>query len=175
MQFMSIQEFYNKKIGRKLLFVTIVYAIVMVLIYVFIYLNKTEQALKEDYALITKLDNKITQGIRFKRILENITVPERKDSEILATQFLDNLKSRFPEINIEISNIQKEQKQLSYDITLKAETLWNRVVDILSFLEETEYPLIFIKSVALSSKGNTTGIDIKAHLKLFYQESEKRT
>ncbi|MGB9710766.1 MAG: hypothetical protein ACPLZA_04625 [Thermodesulfovibrio sp.] len=172
---MSIQEFYNKKIGRKLLFVTIVYAIVMVLLYVFIYLNKTEQALKEDYALITKLDNKITQGIRFKRILENITVPERKDSEILAAQFLDNLKSRFPEINIEISNIQKEQKQLSYDITLKAETLWNRVVDILSFLEETEYPLIFIKSVALSSKGNTTGIDIKVHLKLFYQESEKRT
>lgn len=174
MQFMSIRKFYSKKIGRKVLCVTILYAICMFLFSILIYLNKTEKSLNEDFALIRKLEQKINQTIKLKKTLDRIIIPERKNSEIFAAQFIDSLKARFPEVSIEISNMKKEQKQLSLEMNLKAETLWNRFIDILSFLEETEYPFIFIKSVNLSPKDNTLSIDIKTELKLFYQEDDKR-
>ncbi|WP_353683565.1 hypothetical protein V4D30_06715 [Thermodesulfovibrio sp. 3907-1M] len=139
-----------------------------------IYLDKTEKSIKEDAAFIKKLEHKINQSIRLKKTLESISIPEKKSAEILAAQFIDSLKAKFPEINIEISKMTKEQKQLSLDMSLKAETSWSRFTDLLSFLEETGYPFIFIKSISISQKGNSIGIDIKTELKLIYQEDDKR-
>lgn len=171
---MSIQEFYNKKIGKKVLFITILYATCMFLLSVLIYLNKTEKSLKEDFALISKVEQKINESIKIKKKLDSISIPERKNSEVFAAQFIDTLRAKFPELNIEISNLKKNQKQLSLEINLKSESSWNKFINILSFLEETEYPFIFIKSMTLSSKGNTISIEIKTELRLFYQEDEKR-
>lgn len=171
---MRIQKFYNKKIGKKVLFISIVYAIAMFLFSLLIYFNKTEKSLNEDFALITKLEHKIQETIKFKKTLDSIIIPERKNAEILVAQFMDDLKGRFPEVSIEISNMKKEQKQLSFEMNLKAESLWNRFIDILNFLEETEYPFIFIKAITLSPKENAIGIDIKTEIRLFYQEDDKR-
>lgn len=185
---MSIQEFYSKKIGEKVLFVTILYAICILCFSLLIYLNKTEKSLKEERALISKVEQKINQSIKISKKIDSIKIPvypesffkdtdlkkSKKNSEIFAAQYVDILKTRFPEFSIEISNLKKDQKQLSFDVSLKADTLWNRFIDILSFLEETEYPFIFIKSITLSSKENTISIDIKAELRLFYQEDDKR-
>ncbi|ACI20534.1 hypothetical protein TISLANDTSLP1_20890 [Thermodesulfovibrio yellowstonii] len=188
MQFMNIQEFYNKKIGKKVLFVTILYAICMLCFSLLIYLNKTEKSLKGDLALISKVEQKINQSIKINKKIDAIKIPvnsenfsndtvpkkSKRNSEIFAAQYIDILRTRFPEFTIEISNLKKDQKQLSFDVSLKSETLWNRFIDILSFLEETDYPFVFIKSITLSSKDNTIGIDIKAELRLFYQEDDKR-
>ncbi len=188
MRFMNIQEFYAKKIGRKVLFVTMLYAICMLLFSLLIYLNKTEGSLKRDLELISKVEQKINQIIKLNKKLDTIRIlansedffkdtnlkKSNKNSEIFAAQYIDILKAKFPELSVEISNLKKEQRHLSFDITLKSETLWNRFIDIVSFLEETEYPFIFIKSITLSSNGNAIHIDIKAELKLFYQEDDNK-
>lgn len=174
MQFMSIREFYSKKIGKKVLFLSCLYAIVMILLSALIYLNKTEKSIKEDATFIKKLEHKINQSIKLKKTIESISIPEKKNSEILAALFIDNLKAKFPEINIEISKMTKEQNQLSLDVSLKTETSWSRFIDLLSFLEETGYPFVFIKSISLSQKSNSIGIDIKTELRLIYQEDDKR-
>ncbi|WP_460181203.1 hypothetical protein [Thermodesulfovibrio sp. TK110] len=171
---MSIREFYSKKIGKKVIFISCLYAIVMLLLSILIYFNKTEKSITEEAAFIKKLEHKINQSIRLKKTVESISIPEKKNSEILVAQFIDELKTKFPEINIEISKMKKEQNQLSLDMALKAEASWERFTDLLSFLEETGYPFVFIKSISVSQKGNLISIDIKTELRLIYQEDDKR-
>ncbi|MEN2993826.1 MAG: hypothetical protein ABDH19_00560 [Thermodesulfovibrio sp.] len=179
---MNIKKFHNK-IGKKVLLVAILYVIFIILLSVSVYLNKIENSLERDLKLLNNVEVKINQTIKLSKTIESIEIPKdvrilskndslknlKNTSEIFAAQYVDALKARFPEIALEISNLKREQKQLSFDISMKAETLWSRFIEILSFLEQTEYPFVFIKSITLSSKGNSVGVDIKAELKLFYQ------
>ncbi|MDW7998610.1 MAG: hypothetical protein RMI30_04060 [Thermodesulfovibrio sp.] len=130
--------------------------------------------------------HKINESMKIYRKINAINLPlnfkeetkidnlKNSDPEIFAFKYVDSLKNRFPEVNLNISNLKKEKRQMSFEISLKAETFWNRFTEIISFLEETEYPFVFIKSIALSPKGNTVSIDIKAELKLFSKDDAKR-
>lgn len=173
MQFMSIKEFYNREIGRKVFFVAIVFAFVVFLLSAMIYLNKAEKSIKKDYVTLNNLEQKINQSIKLKKTIESITLPEGKNSEIFLAQFIDDLKLKFPEVNVEVSKMKKEDRQLTLDMTLKSETSWSRFSELINFLEGTNYPFIFLKSIMLSKKDKAIAIELKSELRLIYQENDK--
>lgn len=174
MPYMSMREFYTKKIGRKILTTVVLFSIIIILTSSTVYLNKAENSIKEEIALINKVEQKINQAYEVKKKLDNIALPESKNAEIFTARFIDGIKMKFPDVNIEISNIKKENRELGFSMTLKGEAVWSRFVDILSFLEETDYPFIFIKSVSLNPGEEKINFDIKADVKLLSGQDEKR-
>lgn len=172
---MSIKEFYSKSLGRRFLLTAMLVSITMILLSFTVYLNKVENSIKEEFALIKKVEQKINQSYELKKKLENITLPEGKNAEIFTAQFIDSIKIRFPDVNIEISNIKRENREFGFSMTLKGEALWSRFVDILSFLEQTDYPFIFIKSLSLNPKEDRINFDIKTEVKLLSGQDDKRS
>lgn len=171
MQFMK--DFYTKKIGRKTLIAAVLFSIIIILVSLTVYLNKIEKSIKEEIILINKVEQKINQVYEVKKKLESITLPEG-NGEIFIARFIDGVKMKFPDVNIEISNIKKENREFGFTMTVKGEVLWSRFVDILNFLEQTDYPFIFVKSLSLNPKEERINFDIKTDVKLLSVQYEKR-
>ncbi len=69
--------------------------------------------------------------------------------------------------------MKKEDRQLTLDMTLKSETSWSRFSELINFLEGTNYPFIFLKSIMLSKKDKAIAIELKSELRLIYRENDK--
>jgi len=172
---MNLQLYLRNNIQKEILKIALIFALVSFLLSSLIYMQKINASVQEDIKKLEIIKGKIQRTSNIVKTLEKISIPELKTPELLLPSLLDNLNSRFPETNLEISEIKKENLEVFCSFSLKGESNFQRLTDILGFIEELNYPVIIIKSVSLKSKDNLISFEIKGEIRIISIKNDRKT
>lgn len=163
---MKLREFCQNKKDRKILFLSVLFLILSILFSTSLYLKKVKVALEQDIRQLETVKAKIHRTYEIKRYIEKFTMPQFNNKEIAIAQFFDILNSKFKEAKFEVSPEKQEGEEIVLSFSIKGDSSFNRLVDLLSFLRQEIYPSCFINSVSLKTRDNLITFEIKGELRL---------
>lgn len=163
---MKLREFCQNKKDRKIFFLSVLFLILSILFSTSLYLKKVKVALEQDIRQLETVKAKIHRTYEIKRYIEKFTMPQFNNKEIAIAQFFDILNSKFKEAKFEVSPEKQEGEEIVLSFSIKGDSSFNRLVDLLSFLRQEIYPSCFINSVSLKTRDNLITFEIKGELRL---------
>lgn len=163
---MKLREFCQNKKDRKILLLSFLFLILSILFSTSLYLKKVRFALEQDIKQLETVKAKIYRIYEIKRYIEKFKMPQLNNKEIAVAQFFDTLNSKFKEAKFELSPEKQEGEETVLSFSIKGDSSFNRLVDLLSFLKQEISPACFVNSVSLKTKDNLITFEIKGELRL---------
>lgn len=163
---MNLVNYLQNKKQRKILFLSVLFLILSILFSISLYFKNLRFSLEQDIKQLETVKAKIYRTYELKRYIEKFTMPQLNNKEIAIAQFLDSLNSRFKEGRFELSAEKQEGEETVLSFSIKGDSSFSRLVDLLSFLKQEIYPACLVNSVSLKAKDNLITFEIKGELRL---------
>lgn len=167
---MTLREFCKNNVEVKFLKIAFLILALSILFSLSIYLKKVKLNLEGNISKIELVGQKINQSYEIKKQVEKISFPERKNPELAVAHFLDNLKSKYPEIKFELSEQKKENRELVFSYNLKGDGTFERYLGVVNLLYQENYPVVFIHATSIRKKENILNYEIKGDIRLISDE-----
>lgn len=163
---MRLREFYIDRFHKMLFKFSILILILSVVFSLNLYLKKVHTSQEQDLRQLESIRTKLLRLNEFKVSLDKFSSKESQNSEIKLAEFLDSISRSFPELKIELST-QRRENEISYlPFVIKAEGSFIRFLEVVDFLDRTQYPICLVNSVSLKSKEKTLSFEIKGEIGL---------